>query len=65
MYRDSSHVFIAYNDDGKIGYFDPQSGKTYVKKYFKASNPRYTYMLRIDDKEFTELISECVEDIGK
>lgn len=63
--RSYSHVFIAYNDDGKIRYFDPQSGKIDVKKYFKASNPRYTYMLRIDDKEFTELISECVEDIGK
>lgn len=47
------------SSDGKKG--SPQSGDLDVTGYFGAGMimPTQTRLLRIDDKEFTDLIKEC------
>ena len=56
------HVFIAEQVGSVTRFVDPQSGKLDVKYYFNRGmiKPPETRLLRIDDKDFTDLIKECV-----
>ena len=55
----SGHVFIAENHEGDIKFLDPQPGKLDVGFYFDSAKVNQTYLLRTDDKEFSELIQKC------
>lgn len=54
------HVFIAENRPEGIKFIDPQPGQLDVVFYFNGVKVNGTYLLRIDDKEFSELIDKCV-----
>ena len=57
------HVFIAEQVNGKTQFIDPQNSTRDCSYYFNvgAIKPTETRILRIDDKEFTDLIELCVE----
>lgn len=57
------HAFIAEQVNNKTKFIDPQSGDIDVESYFDDDliKTDKTRLLRIDNKEFTELIEECVE----
>lgn len=59
----SGHVFIAEQMDGVTQFIDPQSGNRNCGYYFNPGmiKPAETRLLRIDDKEFTDLIELCAE----
>ena len=59
--RESAHVFIGERDaQGKMRYFDPQTGAGDVSHYFKSAEGRYVAVLRIDDKKVNPLVSSVV-----
>jgi len=57
------HVFIAEQVGGITRFVDPQPGELDASYYFSKGmiKPTETRLLRIDDKDFTDLIKECVE----
>lgn len=57
----SGHVFIAENHSGVISFIDPQCNGADVEWYFDDVKPGSVYLLRTDDKEFTDLIRKCCE----
>lgn len=57
----SGHVFISENHGGVISFLDPQSGQMDVKWYFDEARPKSVFLVRTDDKEFTDLIGKCCE----
>lgn len=61
------HVFIAEQVGNNTRFIDPQSGDTDVSRYFGKGmiKPSQTYLLRIDNKEITSLISKCVKGKSK
>lgn len=59
--RRAGHVFIAVNENGKIKYYDPQSGKIGYNGLDRAK-PDKTMVLRIDNRELTGLVSKCIQD---
>lgn len=58
----TSHVFIAEQEEGKTRFIDPQTGAKDCEDYFAEGKiyPSETLMLRIDDKQFTDLLEECI-----
>ena len=56
----SGHVFIAENHDGEVVFLDPQDETSDAGSYFSYAKVNQTHLLRIDDKEFTDLIRKCV-----
>lgn len=61
-----SHVIIAEQVNNRTIFIDPQTGKRDASGYFRYTGvypicPEKTVLLRIDDKQFTEMIGECVE----
>ena len=40
---------------------DPQSGAADVGYYFQSAKVNQTHLLRIDDKEFSDLIQDCCD----
>lgn len=61
--KGGGHVFIAEQVNGQTQFIDPQSGKRDVSYYFGNGmiSVGYTHILRIDDKNFTDLIFDCLE----
>lgn len=57
------HVFIAEQIGAVTQFIDPQPGTRDVSFYFSKGmiKPSSTRLLRIDNKNFTDLIEECVE----
>lgn len=47
----SAHVFCAEVKEGKVRYFDPQSGKDDVSSYISSMRPGMVGVIRIDDKK--------------
>lgn len=58
------HVFIAENRPEGIKFIDPQPGRLDVIFYFNDVKVNGTYLLRIADKKFSELIDKCVKKKG-
>lgn len=56
------HVFIAEQINGATEFIDPQPGTRDCSYYFNAGmiKPSATRLLRIDDKDFTDLIEKCI-----
>lgn len=48
---------------GKTFFFDPQNNKSNVAYYFERINPEGTYLLRVDNLEFSDKIELCCEDV--
>ncbi len=48
--RRDAHVFLAEVKNGKVRYFDPQSGKDDVSSYIPDMRPGMVGVIRIDDK---------------
>lgn len=61
--KNLGHVFIAEQVDGETIFIDPQTGDNRCTFWFMEGmiTPQKTRLLRIDDKNFTNLIEECVE----
>lgn len=62
-YGGGGHVFVAEQIKGKTFFFDPQNNKSNVAYYFERINPEGTYLLRIDNLEFSDKIELCCEDV--
>ena len=56
------HVFIAEQVNGVTRFIDPQTSKKDCSYYFNAGmiKPASTRLLRIDNKDFTDLIEQCI-----
>ena len=61
-YGQGGHVFVAEQKDGKTLFVDPQSGREDVERYFKLAKKNATYLLRIDNLEFTDNIKKCCKN---
>ena len=56
------HVFIAEQTNGKTIFIDPQKGQKNVNYFNDAQiQPEKTHFLRIDNRDFTDLIADCIE----
>ena len=55
------HVFITENQGGTVRFMDPQTGDMDVSQYFKLAKVNQTYVLRTDNKEFSDLIGDCCD----
>lgn len=55
----SGHLFIAECHEGIVHFFDPQDGSLDASAQFDYIQVDQTFLLRIDDKEFTPLIQKC------
>ena len=55
------HVFITENQGGQVKFLDPQSGDMDCSNYFKIAKVNQTYVIRTDNKEFSELIGDCCD----
>ena len=56
------HVFIAEQVKGKTFFIDPQTSERDVEYIFDLGvKPNRTQLLRLDNKNFTSLVEECVE----
>ena len=53
------HVFVSECHEGNVVFLDPQSGLLDASLYFDDIRDNETYLLRIDDKEFTTRIQNC------
>ena len=62
IYGQGGHVFVAEQKDGKTLFVDPQSGREDVERYFKLAKKNATYLLRIDNLEFTDNIKKCCKN---
>lgn len=61
----SGHVFIAEQIRGRTYFLEPQSGiwyKDLMASPFTNCDPRRTELLRVDDIEFNQKISQCVKN---
>lgn len=63
--QDSGHVFIAERVNGTTRYVDPQTNSPDASGYFDLILKDRAYCMRIDDREFTELIGECCKEVGR
>lgn len=61
--KDSGHVFVAENVDGKILFIDPQTGEIGVQRYFNGAKPDVTIVNRMDNCWLTNLILDCCEGV--
>ncbi len=57
------HVFIAEQLDGETRFIDPQTGRTDASSYFERVKKNGTYVMRIDNLEFTDRIKECCKNV--
>lgn len=58
----NGHVFIAEQINGKTVFHDPQSNTADCSYYFASAKKNQTYCLRVDDREFTDLIFDCARE---
>lgn len=62
--KPKGHVFIGIiNDKNELEYYDPQSGKRAAWK--KSASLKHTTWARIDNKELTENVFDCVYKKGE
>ena len=57
------HLFVAENRNGKIVFFDPQTGRINVEHYFLLAKEGYTTIHRMDNLKFNERIWDCCEEV--
>lgn len=55
------HVFIAENQNGIIRYLDPQCGDNNYTSWQGRIKPEGTYIMRIDDLDFSSRALDCFE----
>lgn len=58
----SGHVFIAEQVNGRTVFHDPQTDTADCSYYFASAKKNQTYCLRIDNREFTDLIFDCARE---
>lgn len=56
-----AHVFIAENVDDSIVFCDPQTGNTNIESIFDLIIPQTTYLMRMDNLDFSERAADCCE----
>lgn len=61
-YGGGGHVFIAEQVDGMTIFIDPQTNNLDVSGYFTMAKTKETYVMRIDDLEFTDNITKCCKN---
>lgn len=61
-YGGGGHVFIAERRSGKTVFVDPQNGSPDCSDYFKRVKKNGTYCMRVDDRPFTDLMREAVQE---
>lgn len=59
-YGGGGHVFIAEQVDGSTRFIDPQTGSSDCSSYFSMISSGETEILRVDDKDVTDLIKKAV-----
>lgn len=61
----SGHVFIAEQVNGATRFVDPQCNSTDCSDYFKSAKKNQTYVMRVDDRKFTDLVRDCCEEVRR
>ncbi len=64
-YGGGGHVFIAEQVNGRTMFIDPQSGTMDCSSHFALVKKSQTFVMRVDDREFTDLVFECCEEARK
>lgn len=59
----TGHVIMAINAGGGIMFVDPQTGKLAREGLWNEAIAENISAMRIDNKNFTGLITKCIEDI--
>lgn len=59
----SGHAIMAINAGDGILFVDPQTGDVLREGLWKEARTKDIMIMRVDDKEFTELITKCVRQI--
>ncbi len=59
----NAHVFCASVEDGKVRYFDPQSGKDDVSSYINSMRPGMVGVIRIDDKKINPKLNNLFLEV--
>ena len=62
--KPARHVIMGIVENGKVNYYDPQSGKKTNSWKYKC-NPREMDFARVDNLHLTDKVSNCVYDKGK
>lgn len=57
------HVFVAENIEGKIRYYDPQSGDNDCSRYFQDAREGKSTITRVDNLAPSEHIKDCCENV--
>ena len=57
------HVFVAENIEGKIRYYDPQSGDNDCSGYFRDAREGKSTITRVDNLAPSEHIKDCCENV--
>ena len=55
----SGHTFMAERRDGRVVYYDPQTGSNDASSYFKRVQPGTCQFCRIDKLDVTQKINDC------
>lgn len=60
-----AHIFVAENRLGEVVFIDPQRALENVEDYFEDAQEGYTFILRMDNLNFTKFINDCCEEVKK
>jgi hypothetical protein len=61
-YGGGGHVFIAEQVNGSTMFIDPQIGSIDCSSHFSMAKKNQTYLMRVDNREFTELLFKCCKE---
>lgn len=64
-YGGGGHVFVAEQVNGRTVFIDPQSGTMDCSSHFALVKKNQTFVMRVDDREFTDLLFECCKEAKK
>ncbi|MCF2705848.1 hypothetical protein I6E29_00985 [Arcanobacterium haemolyticum] len=63
--RSEAHVFIAENLADGVHFFDPQSGRMNVRRYFDLAVRGATSIMRVDNVEITDHVYKMCEEVQR
>lgn len=59
---DGGHVFVVEQDNGRSLFLDPQNNTNNVEHYIYLAEPNNVYIMRVDNLEVTDRVTECCEN---
>lgn len=57
------HAFVAERVNGRTEYLNPQNPGWNLKEFVNSVLPKYAWIMRMDNLEFSNLIAECIKPL--